>query len=295
MEEKKVGKFRSVLKIGNLEIPCFVTEDGTRVLSGRGITTAIGMKGRGQGITRILTLKSISPKINNELSVAIQSPLHLTGHGLKTYGYEATILIHICETILKARDEGDLSTDQEKRYAKYADILVRAFAKVGIIALIDEATGYQKVRDKLALQKILDKYLREDFAKWAKTFPDEFYEGLFRLKGWQYSPMSVKRPGVVAHWTKDLIYKRLAPGVLEELQKRNPTIKPGRRKHKLFTLLTEDYGVPAPKDLLSNVIFLINASPNWQFFYRALQRAAPKYGDTIPIDYGNEEAIEKDE
>jgi len=289
MEEKKVGKFRSVLKIGNLEIPCFVTEDGTRVLSGRGITNAIGMKGRGQGITRILTLKAISPKINEELALAIQNPIHLTGHGLKTYGYEATILIHICEAILKSRDDGALKTPQEKRYAKEADILVRSFAKVGIIALIDEATGYQEVRDKIALQEILDKYLREELAIWAKTFPDEFYENLFRLKGWQYRPLTIKKPGVVGHWTNDIVYKRLAPGVLGELRKLNPVTSTGRRKNKFFQWLSDDYGSPALKSHLSNIIFLMKAAPNWTFFYRALQRAAPKYGDTIELDLNIDE------
>jgi len=283
------AQYRGILQIGDLEIPCFVTEDGTRVLSGRGMTNAIGMKGRGQGIVRILTQKTLNPFISNELILAIERPLHISGFGLKTYGYEATILLQVCESILSARDAGALKTEQERRYGKFADILVRAFAKVGIIALVDEATGYQEVRDRLALQQILDKYLREEYAKWAKTFPDEFYEKLFKLKGWQYRPLSIKRPGVVGHWTNDLIYKRLAPGVLDELRVRNPKDEAGRRKHRHHQWLTEDYGSPALKQHLSNVMFLMAATPNWTQFYRALQRAAPKYGHTILLDFNEKE------
>ena len=76
-------------------------------------------------------------------------------------------------------------------------MLTRGLAHIGIIALVDEATGYQEVRDKLALQAILDAYLRKELAAWAKRFPDEFYREMFRLKGWQWQGMSVNRPQIV--------------------------------------------------------------------------------------------------
>jgi hypothetical protein len=290
MAEKSLkAKFRGVLKIGDLEIPCFVTENELRVLSGRGMTGAVGMKGRGQGITRILTNKTLKPFINDELELAIKNPLHITGFGLKTYGYEATVLLQICESILEAREEGKLKTAQEKRYGKFSEILVRSLAKVGIIALVDEATGYQEIRDRIALQKILDRYLREDLAKWAKTFPDDFYEGLFRLRGWQYRPLSVKRPGVIGHLTNDIVYRRLVPGVLGELRKRNPVTESGRRKHKHFQWLTEDVGHPRLREHLAAVIALMKASSNWDQFKRAIERALPKYGDTMPLDLNEPE------
>jgi hypothetical protein len=109
---------------------------------------------------------------------------------------------------------------------------MRALAHVGIIALVDEATGYQEVRDRLALQEILDKFLLKEFATWAKTFPDEFYKEIFRLHGWQWRGMKVNRPQIVAHYTKDLVYARLAPGILAELEKRNPKDERGYRKAK---------------------------------------------------------------
>jgi hypothetical protein len=285
MNEKEVkAKYRGVLKIGNLNIACYVTDDGMRLISGRGMTNALGMKGRGQGMARILTQKPLIPFINKDLVLAIENPYHITGFSLKTYGYEATILLQIAEAILSAREAGPLKTPQERRYAASAEIFVRSVAKVGIIALVDEATGYQYVRDKIALQKILDKYLRADLAKWAKTFPDEFYENLFKLKGWQYRPLSVKRPGVVGIWTNDIVYRRLAPGVLKQLRARNPVTETGRRKHKFFQWLSDDYGQPALREHLSNVIFLMKASADWSRFYRALQRAAPKFGDTLELD-----------
>jgi hypothetical protein len=36
--------------------------------------------------------------------------------------------------------------------AKQCELLVRAFARVGIVALVDEVTGYQEIRDRETLQ-----------------------------------------------------------------------------------------------------------------------------------------------
>jgi P63C domain len=275
---------QGTLMIGDVAIPCFVLEDSTRVISGRGMTKAIGMKGRGQGVTRIPTHRTLKPFINEALELAIKNPIYFVGVGSRstkpTAGYEATILLQVCEVVLNARDAGQLKTEQEIRYAQYCDTLIRAFAKVGVVALIDEATGFQEVRDRLALQKILEKYIREDLARWAKTFPDEFYEELFRLRGWQYRPLTVKRPSVVGHWTNDIVYSRLAPGVLDALREKNPVNENGRRPHKHFQYLTDEHGHPKLKEHLSNVIFLMKGSANWQSFYRVLQRSAPKLGET---------------
>jgi hypothetical protein len=171
------------------------------------------------------------------------------------------------------------------QYAEMAQTLLQGIATVGIYGLIDEATGYQEIRDRLALQAILDQFLLKERAKWAKRFPDDFYRTLFSLRGWQYSPLSTKRPGVIAHWTNDIIYERLASGVLEELKKRNPPNERGHRPHKHHQWLTEDVGHPALREHLSNVIFLMKAAPNWASFYRLLQRAKPKQGTTLDLPF----------
>lgn len=134
----------------------------------------------------------------------------------------------------------------QEHIVEQCKILLRGFAEVGITALVDEATGYQEVRDRLALQKILDKYITNEWAKWTKTFPDEFYKELFRLKCVRY-PYGDKgnKPSYVGHWTNDVIYKRLAPGVLRELRENNPRRPSGSRQRKHHQHLTRDYGHPA--------------------------------------------------
>jgi len=51
---------------------------------------------------------------------------------------------------------------RQKIIADQCEILVRSFAKVGIIALVDEATGYQYEREKAELQVILKTYISEE-------------------------------------------------------------------------------------------------------------------------------------
>jgi hypothetical protein len=109
--------YKGVLKVADLEIPCFVLDDGRRVISGRGMTAAIGMRGRGQGIARIQGLKAIKSLENNNLPLAIESPIQFTGNSPKigetSDGFEATVLQEVCEALLKARDAGALTTEQD--------------------------------------------------------------------------------------------------------------------------------------------------------------------------------------
>ncbi|MCL1889115.1 MAG: P63C domain-containing protein [Desulfovibrionaceae bacterium] len=271
------------LRIGTIEIPCYVLDNGTRVISGRGMQTALGLgQSHGAKLRRFVERNEILPYINNDLAMALENPIRFIrpGRGGKlAVGFEATILADLCDAVLEARQSGALHQSQ-LLIAGQCEVLTRAFARVGIIALIDEATGYQEVRDRLALAAILDRYLRKEAAKWAKRFPDEFYKEMFRLREWPYDPSSVKRPGVVAKYTNDLVYQRIAPGLLQRLQDLNPKDDKGRRKHKYFQFMTEDVGDPALTQHIHALVVLMRASSNWDGFYRSVQRSLPKQTET---------------
>lgn len=275
------------LAIGAAKIPCFVLDDGRRVISGRGLTSAIGMKGRGQGVTRIATHRLLNTPENEELRRAIESPIRFVGRSPKgleaaSDGYEATTLQEVCEAILRARDAGQLVTEQERRYAREADMLIRSFAKVGIIALVDEATGFQYDRAREALAEILEKFIAKELQEWTRTFPSEFYEQIFRLRNWKFEPANVargRRPQVIGHYTNDIVYKRLAPGVLDELKRLSPKTD-GRRKNKLFQWLTGDIGHPKLRSHIDGVLALMRVSDNWNQFKGFLKRAYRKYERT---------------
>ena len=209
-------------------------------------------------------------------------------NGVIAHGYEASLLPDICNAVLESREKGDLNSRQV-HIAKQCEILVRGFALIGIVALVDEATGYQEIRDQEALQLILDKYITDEWAKWTKTFPDAFYKNLFRLKNMPYPSSGGHKPSYIGHWTNDLIYKRLAPGVLKALRDKNPRLSSGNRGRKHHQHFTPDYGTPELRKLLDNEIFLMEGCTTWSDFYRKLNRSASRYGDTIQMDLPTKE------
>lgn len=286
------AEYTGVLRIGEVEIQCAVLPDGRRVLSQRGVGRALGRSYGGADWRRgeaggnlpfYMGAKSLVPFISGDLLALVQEPIqyqHGQGGGV-AHGIEASALPLVCDVWLKAREAGALSEPQ-KVVAQKAEILMRGLAHLGVVALVDEATGYQEVRDRLALQSILDKFLAKELAAWAKRFPDDFYKEIFRLRGWNWN--ALRRPGVVAAWTKDLVYARLAPGVLEELERRNPVTAAGRRKTRHHQWLTEDVGHPALAQHLHAVIGLMRASDTWDGFKGLMDRAFPKRGTNMELE-----------
>ena len=263
------------LIIGDIEIPCYVLEDETRVFVQRGMASGLGMSNAsGQRLTTFAASKSIKPFISKDLQAVIDNPIRfLTPNGI-AHGYPAELFVELCKVILDARDAGQL-TKQQEHIAERVNLLMRALAGVAIIALVDEATGYQRVREERALATILEKFIARELQPWTKTFPYEFYEQIFRLKNWP-GPAGVKGPRVLGRYTNDIVYERLAPGVLEELRERNPVMSYGSRKNKHHQWFTPDLGHPKLKEHLAAVMALMRAAPNWEKFMSSLNRAFPK-------------------
>jgi hypothetical protein len=95
--------------------------------------------------------------------------------------------------------------------------------------------------------------------------------------------MKMNRPQVVASYTKDVVYARLAPGILKELEARNPKDVKGHRRAKHHQWLTEDVGHPALAQHLYAVIGLMRLADSWDQFKRMIDRAYPKRGDSLQL------------
>lgn len=283
-----------VMKIGSVEIACAVLEDGRRLITQSGFMKALGRARQAKGreyyegdvnLPAFLTAKNLKPFISKELEVTSSQLEFKPFKGARAYGYAADLLPQVLDVFLDAEEAGVL-TAMQKHIATRAKILIRGLARVGISALVDEATGYQEVRDRQALQQILDRYLTAEKAKWAKTFPDDFYRKLFTVRGLTYDPTTTKRPGFIGNDTNAIVYDRLAPGVLKKLHEINPKTDKGHRKGKHHQHFTPDYGLPELKSHVEKVMFLMDAAGpgNFKQFKQMLERAAPKQGDTIPLD-----------
>jgi len=207
--------FRGSLTIGNIEIEGHVLSDGRRVITQREVVRVI-TRGRDSGALNryIERLPGADPS-----GLAGQTIQFRVPGGPVATGYEATLLIEICDLYLAARESGTLSRRQQG-LAEMAEIIVRATAKLGIIALIDEATGYQAVRSKQALQLKLQAFIAEEMADWAQMFPPEFWIELARLEGVKYSARN--RPIRWGKYIMMFVYDAVDPDVGRELRKINP-------------------------------------------------------------------------
>lgn len=276
------------LKIGDLVLPCAVLEGGIRVLSERGVLRALGMtagaRDTHEKLPRYLRGQNIVNFIDPELKGKLVQPLWFRfGSGRSSgKGVPATLLPDICDVWLRARDAQALVRGQEKT-ARMADILMRGLAHVGIIALVDEATGYQRDRARDALASILEAFIAKELQPWVKTFPTDFYQEMFRLRGLQYPSTTVKRPQYFGLLTNNVVYDRLAPGVKDELQKGVPRNEAGRPTAKYFQKLTQNTGYPKLREHLGSVVTIMKLSRDWNDFVEKIDRIHPRYGQTLSL------------
>lgn len=279
------------LQIGDRTIACAVLEDHTRVISQATLLTALGRARRAKGGGErgeegtILFAGNLRPFISRDLEEMLSNPITYTlPQGGRALGYPAEILPAVCEVYLAAEAEGDVILKSQQRALAASKILVRGLARVGITALIDEATGYQEVRARDDLQRILEAYVAAEFRPWVKAFPDEFFQQIYRLMGWEYRPGTSKRTPLVGKLINKFIYDQLPEGVHEELRRVNPRTEKGWRAHKHHQHLTADTGNVHLDRQISTVTTLMRMARDREEFEEFFERAFPPAQQRLPLD-----------
>lgn len=268
--------------IAGRQILCAVLANGQRLLTQETFMTAIGRNPRpkaGTGSVRLssvdglppfLAVDNLKPFISDKIRESTTPIVFKTLKGNRAFGYDARLLPMVCEVYLKARDEQrtgkKVLTAHQEHIAHTCEILMRGLAHVGIIALVDEATGYQDLRTQKELNQILEMYVQEELRPYISKFPNEFFKQVYRLYGWPYKPGSTKRPPVIGNFINKYIYKGLPPNVLPKLQELNPVTEKGWRKHKNFQFLA-DTGNEHLDRQITAVITLLKVSDNKERFY----------------------------
>lgn len=282
-----VAKFEGKLNIGNSELDVAVIDGDTRVIRQQAVFEALDRPVRGTvrvvDIPVFMDAKNLQPFTSDELLEVTNKIVYVDKKGNIQSGYNANILPLVADLYLKAREEGALHTAQIPTAAK-AEILVRALAKVGITALVDEATGYQEAREKDALAKVFEAFITNELQPWIKTFPDDYYKELFRLYNLPYPPKNgkVSRPGFFGHVTNKVIYKKLAPEILPELKKQANKLGKSARLHQT---LTPDKGHPDLLKLVTSVTTIMKLSDNKEDFFEKVDRIHPDFNENYIIDF----------
>ncbi len=286
--------------LNGFKITSAVLDDGRRIFSERSLANAFGIKGGGaywekkkQGkdesafLPEYLSAGYLNDFISNDLKEKFKGAvLYVTKTGQEANGIDATALADICDVYITAKNSGKIKNQKFLTVADNAYIMLKAFAKVGIIALVDEATGYQDVRMKDELNKILLRELLLDSAKpYQLTFPLELYKQWFRLNNWEWKPENAqKRPGVIGTWTNQYVYDKIHDGLLKEFEIRNPKNEKGYREFKNFQFVTDEVGEPKLREMFGGLIALAKANTSWRRYIEMVNMVYPKTGDQLRLD-----------
>jgi hypothetical protein len=259
--------FPGKMDLGGTSCTVYVLDNRKRVMAQREVVSVLTGITKG-GLDRYL--HALRDFLDPEaiLSQAIQ--FKIPGTGNVGNGYEATLLLDICDAYLRARDAGAMTTPAQQNLAKRAEIVTRACAKVGIIALIDEATGYQQFREKQELQLKLQAFIAEDMQEWARMFQPEFWFELARLEGIHYSPKS--RPLRWGKYIMAFVYDAIDEDVGKELRSKNPDPHFKQNHHQWL----KDFGRQKVHDQIERVITIMKLCDNMQDFRTKFARVFKK-------------------
>jgi hypothetical protein len=278
------------ITLGKMVIPCYVLEDGTRILSGNAMQNALKLQDEsdnksGTRLARYLNQKSLEPFIYKGKEIGHFDPIICYRGEQKINGFEATVLADICDGFLEARKNIKLSPRQSI-IADQCEILIRGFARVGIIALIDEATGYQYDRERFELQKILNAYVSDEILKWQLTFTDDFYKQVFRLWDLPFIPKYIKnKPSFIGKLTTKYIYEGLPKGIISKIKENTGKTEKGNWKYKWHQSLTPEIGREHLKKQIIEVTTLMEVSQSKEQFNGLFQQKYNKKPIQLQLEF----------
>ena len=250
---------------------------------------AKGGEGAGvDGKPAFLRAKNLEEFISKDLVASTTPvefvPLRGPGYQGRAFGYRARLLPDVCWIYQDAMVAGKLLPSQTHIGTACRDFL-KALTNHAIDDLVDLATGFEDMRKRRAINKIIDQYVEKDARPWVKMFDLSFYRHIYRLNGWAFDPENTARPGVIGTWTND-IYERLAPGVRDALHARVRRNEKGKPTQKLTHLLTLEEGKPALERLLEGIILLMRMSTTGGEFRANLDEYYPRFNDTRQLAFG---------
>lgn len=258
--------FRGKLPLGNVELECHVLSNGKRVFTQREVVRALS-GGRDSG--NLGAYLERNPLIPRDFLAGATDRFVVPGNPTPAIGQEATTLIEICESYLSAHEQGLLKTNQYK-LAIQAGIIMRACAKVGIIALIDEVTGFQRVREERALRLKLQAFIADEIQEWARMFPDEFWFELARLEGIRYSPRN--RPLRWGKYVMAFVYDAIDQDVGKKLRELNPNPHFLKNHHQWL----KQFGRGRVNDQIQRVIAVMKLCDDMDEFRKKFKKVFQK-------------------
>jgi hypothetical protein len=277
----KFGTSTSRLSLGKITLSCYILENGKYIFTLESIQKAMGYNGKSKNwlfefLAHINRLTVIEPALLEALSRTILFETDRSVTGEVKSGVEAAIFLEACGEIKRAKDEGFLFVS-ELKFAKAAEIILDALSDKNILQMIDFATGYSLFRQnhKDALSRYVKNETGQNTAAWIRSFPDAFFDYMFRLRHWTWTDLVEKAP-VAGRLISDLVFDRISHELLDKLENTRPRMK-YRKKDQ-----PEEYiEHPELKTHLHSVSALLETSGfNQPVFEQLLNRTFPKQNVT---------------
>src|SRR5262249_12806875 len=159
-----------------IDVECYVLDDAakTAVISQTGMGRALGLSPRSNALPRFMASRAMS-SADAGLSRKLENPLKFQwgtgGAGIPPsviHGFDVTLLIDICNAIIKAESDGQLK-DRYDGIAAQAHVIVGASAKAGIQGLVYRLAGYNPTAEEVIAA--FKRYVQEEAKKYEPEFP----------------------------------------------------------------------------------------------------------------------------
>ena len=286
---------RGRLPLGRIEnVDCANASDGRKVLrliSAQSFFQIIGIPHDAHNPSAKLAVPLGHPKImsskERKILDDLAHPIRIMDGDVEKDYYDHTLLIDYAKAILRLRRTRRLP-ESFSDYANNCELFIMGLANVGLAAMIDEATGYDKQKKRKEYLELFRGYIREHQSDWEKEFPDEFFDGVYGIYHLEKSDKK-GHPQFFAHFILKYIYTPLANSkgaILEILKEKDPIVSSGRgRKYKLHQFLSDNIGKPELRRHLASVSTLLRVSDNKGMFDRLFKKAFPQRGDQMEFDF----------
>ena len=267
-----------------IDVECYVLDDErkTAVISQIGMGLAIGLSPRGNAFPRFLASRGMSEVMGAQLSEKLSKPIKFqwssTGaHTVAVHGFDVTLLIDICKTIIQVEEEGKLNF-QQKHIAKQAHTIINASAKSGIQNLVYKLAGYDATRQEVV--NAFKLFIREEAREYEKEFPDQLYQQWYRL--YELPSPGKNKPWKFKQLTVDQVYKPLAKSNGKILQLAQTQRATGKERYKKLHQFLSEIGVKALRQHLGELIGIAKLSKDRNDYEN---NVAKIFGDQTMFNY----------
>lgn len=267
LPQSPFAKWRGQIDLGGDLLDCYVLDTEQRVIALRSAIKSIAGTDSGN-LGNYIGVAALKPFLNSDLILGELIDFSIPGTQFRGSGMTTEHFELICRGYVQALYQNAALTERQREIAIKCAVITSGLTRIGLDALIDEATGYQYERAEDALQVKLRAFIAEELRAWEKTFPDELWEEFGRLTNW--SGALTSRPKYWGKLVIELVYDTLDPDVAAYLRENRPPA--GVKWHQN---LTENYGI---RQLVSRCYEIVGLAKSCRTMSELRKKVSHHYG-----------------